>query len=52
MPMPLVQCSIAASMLKVLRRGLLASDDDVDVIAAAKAVIRERTNRLLASGGR
>src|SRR5260370_9223937 len=44
---PIPDADAASAMLdrgfhsEVLRRGLLASDDDVDVIAAAKAVIRD-----------
>src|SRR5260370_3887724 len=44
---PLPDADAAGAMLdrgfhaEVLRRALLASDDDVDVIAAAKAVIRD-----------
>ena len=40
MPIPAVQCLIACIHIQPLRRGLFAGDDDIDVVAAAQAVIR------------
>ena len=46
MPMPAVQCLTACVHRQPLRRGLLAGDDDVDVVAAAQAVIGHREQRV------
>ena len=40
MPMPWVQCVTASSMVQPLRARVLAGDDDVDVVAAADAVVK------------
>ena len=42
MPMPSVQCLTAASMRQPLRRRVLARDHDVNVMAAAQAVVHHR----------
>ena len=42
MPSPAVQCLIACVHRQPLQRRLLAGDDDVDVVAAAQAVIGDR----------
>ena len=43
MPMPLVQWAIASSMRHVLQVLLLVGDDDVDVVRAPQAVVRDAT---------
>ena len=42
MPMPRVQWAIASVHRQVVERRLLAGDDDVDVVAAAQAVVGDR----------
>ncbi len=46
MPMPRVQWRIASSIDEPVRRGLLAGDDHVDVVAAAQAVVGDREQRV------
>ena len=51
MPMPLVQCLIAASMSRYCRCICLSRDDHVDVVLAAQAVVGDRQQQFT-SGGR
>ena len=41
MPMPAVQCAVAGFHAQPLRCGVLASDDDIDVVPTAQAVIHD-----------
>ena len=46
MPMPAVQCFSACVHVEPLQLRLLARDDDVDVVAAAQAVVHDRQQRV------